>query len=107
MSPIFTPPLTDTVASGREYTVSVNLALTGTSLFTVCPFTVLALPPLAGNEVGAPFKSEYLPVVATVDNESLVAYLLSELVTKRFSVSIVATGLDNFVIICFLSFIKN
>lgn len=32
--------------------VSVNFAFAGTSVFTVCPFTVLAFPPFAGSEVG-------------------------------------------------------
>ena len=49
------------LASGREYTVSVNLALAGTLLNTVCPFTVLALPPLAGKEVGIATDTLLLP----------------------------------------------
>ena len=32
--------------------VSVNLALAGTLLFTVCPLTVAELPPLAGRKLG-------------------------------------------------------
>ena len=73
---IVVPDIDTPVPAEYLVSVSVNLALVGTSAFTVCPFTVDAFPPFAGSVVGMSSLvtislSNNLPVVLVISKALL------------------------------------